>query len=66
MVAIVALTMCHKTELARKRQGRPIAAAIQHPMQDLVIPPIFAVSNPAMKDDDPGWSTSTSTTDGNQ
>ncbi len=32
----------------------------QHPMPDLAIPPVFAISQPAMEEeeDDPGWSTS--------
>ncbi len=60
VAAFVALTMRHKMEIARERQGRPIAAATQHPMPDLAIPPpVFAFSNPATEaEDDPGQSTS--------
>ncbi len=47
VAAFVALTMRRKMETARERQGRPIATASQHPMPDLAIPPVFAVSNPA-------------------
>ncbi len=56
--AFVALTMCRKIEIVRERQRRAIAAATQHPMQDLAIPPVFAISNPATEEeeDDPGWS----------
>ncbi len=38
VAAFVALTMCHKMEIA---QERPIAAATQHPMPDLAIPPFL-------------------------
>ncbi len=51
-----------RSDNARKMEiawERPIAAATQHPMSDLAIPPVFAVSNPATEaEDDPGWSTS--------
>ncbi len=65
VAAFVALTMHSKMEIAQKWQRRPIAAAIQHPMLDLVISPlpVFAISNPATeKEDDPGWSTSATNT----
>ncbi len=59
VAAFVALIMRHKMEIVRERQGRPIAAATEHPMPDLAIPPVFAVSNPATEaEDDPGRSTS--------
>ncbi len=60
VAVFVALTMRHKMEIVRDRQRRPIAATTQHPMPDLAIPPMFAISNPAMEteEDDPGWSTS--------
>ncbi len=59
VAAFVALTMRRKMEVARERQGRPIAAATQHPMPDLTMPPVFAISNPATEaEDDPGRSTS--------
>ncbi len=55
MAAFVALTIRRKMEIARERQGRPIPAATQHPMLDLAIPPVLAVSNPATEaEDDPG------------
>ncbi len=38
VAAFVALIMCRKMEIAREQQGRPIAAATQHPMPDLAIP----------------------------
>ncbi len=51
VAAFVALTML------RKRW--PIVAAIQHPMPNLAIPPVFTISNPAMEEeDDRDWSTS--------
>ncbi len=60
VATFVALTMRRKMEIAWERQGRPIAAATQHPMPDLAIPPpVFDVSNPATEaEDDPGRSTS--------
>ncbi len=47
-------------ELAQRRQMGLIAGATQHPMLHIIIPrnPVFAVSNPTMEKDDPGWSTS--------
>ncbi len=57
VAAFVALTMRRKIEIARERQGRPIATAAYHPMPNLAITPIFAISNPATEvEDDPGWS----------
>ncbi len=44
VAAFVALTMCRKMEIAREWQGQPIAAATQHPMPDLAIPPLFLPS----------------------
>ncbi len=59
VAVFVALTMRRKMEIARERQGRPVAATTQHPMPDLAIPPIFAISNPATEaEDDPARSTS--------
>ncbi len=59
VAAFVALTMRHKMEIAREWQGLSIAAATQHPMLGLAIPPVFAVSNQATEaEDDPGQSTS--------
>ncbi len=59
VAAFVALTVRRKMEIMPEQQGRPIAAATQHPMSDLTIPPVFAVSNPATEaEDDPGRSTS--------
>ncbi len=59
VAAFVTLIMRCKMEIAREWQGWPIATATQHPMPDLAIRPIFAVSNPAMEaEDDPGRSTS--------
>ncbi len=63
VAAFIALKMRRKMETARERQGRPIAAATQHPMPDLAIPSVFAVSNPAMEaEDDPGQSISETST----
>ncbi len=60
MAAFVALMMHRKMEIVRERQRRFVAAATQHPMSDLAIPPtsMFAISNTAMEEeeDDPGWS----------
>ncbi len=39
MAALVTWTMHRKMEIVRKRQRRPLAAATQHPMPDLAIPP---------------------------
>ncbi len=59
VASFVALTMRRKMEIAREQQGWLIAATTQHPMPDLAIPPVFAVSNPATEaEDDPGSSTS--------
>ncbi len=45
VAAFVPLTMCRKMEIAREWQGRPIAAATQHPMPDLaILPPPFLPS----------------------
>ncbi len=61
VAAFVIVTMRHKMELARERRRRLVAAATQHSMPDTAILPMFAISNPAMKEEDnPGWSTSTS------
>ncbi len=55
MFAFVVLTMCHT-------MGRGLIAAVTlHPMLNLDAPPtMFAASNPAMEEDDSGWSTSIS------
>ncbi len=52
--AFVSLTMRCKMEIAWEWQRRPIAAATQQPIPDLTIPLMFAISNPAMEEDDPG------------
>ncbi len=41
VAAFVTLTMRHKMDIMRERQGWPIAATTQHPMPDLAIPPCF-------------------------
>ncbi len=41
VAAFVALTMHRIMEIARERQGWPIATATQHPMPDLTIPPFL-------------------------
>ncbi len=41
VAAFVALTMRRKMEIARERQGWPIAAATHHPMPYLAIPPFL-------------------------
>ncbi len=60
VATFVPLPMHRKMETAQERQRRPLTAASQHPMPDLAIPPVFAVSNPAMEgeQDNQGWSTS--------
>ncbi len=58
VATFVALTLRCKMEIVRERQGRPIAATTQHPMPDLAMPTVSAISNPATEaEDDPGWST---------
>ncbi len=59
VAAFLALTMRCKMEIAQERQRRPIAAITQHPMLYLATPSMFAISNPAMEEeDDSGSSTS--------
>ncbi len=64
VAAFVALTMRHKIEIVQEWQRRLIATTTQRPMPDLAILPVFAVSNPAMEEeeDDPGWSHSETST----
>ncbi len=59
VAAFVTLIVHCKMEIGREWQRQPIATTTQHPMLDLAIPPKLAISNPATKEeDDPGWSTS--------
>ncbi len=59
--AFVALTTCHKMESLWEQQNhRPV------PNSEARHPPQFAASNPAVEEEGPGWSTSTSTSDGRQ
>ncbi len=57
VAAFVALTMRRKMEVVWEQQRRPIATTTQHPLLDLAIPTVFAVSNAATEEeDDSVWS----------